>query len=136
MRLVDLSMTVEECDSAPFAKDEYYFKIKPIVRWEERGFVSNCVEMTVHAGTHIDSPHHFFRDRPGIEALPLEAMIGDALVLDLTFMGPPKARITPEDLERAEQAPAGASIRSTPAAIRSPGTEWPRGPVTTDPKGS
>jgi len=103
MRLVDLSMTVEECDSAPFAKDEYYFKIKPIVRWEERGFVSNCVEMTVHAGTHIDSPHHFFRDRPGTEALPLEAMIGDAVVLDLTFKGTPKARITPEDLERAVQ---------------------------------
>src|SRR5438309_503683 len=29
MRLVDLSMTVEECESAPFAKDEYYFKITP-----------------------------------------------------------------------------------------------------------
>ncbi|PYM67755.1 MAG: hypothetical protein DME11_02755 [Candidatus Rokuibacteriota bacterium] len=134
MRLVDLSMTVEECDSAPFAKDEYYFKIKPIVRWEERGFVSNCVEMTVHAGTHIDSPHHFFRDRPGIEALPLEAMIGDALVLDLTFKGTPKARITPEDLERAEQALAAESIRITPGAILLLRTDWPRGHVTTDPK--
>lgn len=37
-------MTVEECDSAPFAKDEYYFKLKPIVRWEDKGFVSNVVE--------------------------------------------------------------------------------------------
>ena len=69
MRLVDLSMTVDECESAPFAKDEYYFKLKPIVRWEEKGFVSNMVEMTVHAGTHIDSPHHFFRDKPSIENL-------------------------------------------------------------------
>ena len=25
MRIVDLSMTVEECDSAPFAPDEKYF---------------------------------------------------------------------------------------------------------------
>jgi len=33
MRIVDLSMTVEECDSAPFAKDEYYFKLTPIVAW-------------------------------------------------------------------------------------------------------
>ena len=57
MRIVDLSMTVEECDSAPFAKDEYYFKIRPIVNWEDKGFVSNMVEMTVHAGTHIDTPH-------------------------------------------------------------------------------
>jgi hypothetical protein len=37
MRIVDLSVTVEECDSAPFAKEEYYFKLKPIVRWEEKG---------------------------------------------------------------------------------------------------
>ena len=34
MRLVDLSMTVEECDSTPFAKEEAYFKSRPIVRWE------------------------------------------------------------------------------------------------------
>ena len=100
MRIVDLSMTVEECDSAPFAKEEYYFKLKPIVKWEEKGFVSNMVEMTVHAGTHIDTPHHFFRDRPGIEELPLDAMIGEAIVLDLTFKGKANERITPADLER------------------------------------
>ena len=95
MRIVDLSMTVEECDSAPFAKDEYYFKVRPIVRWEDKGFVSNMVEMTVHAGTHIDSPHHFFRDKPNVEQLPLEAMVGEAVVLDLTFKGTANARITP-----------------------------------------
>ena len=92
MRIVDLSMTVEECDSAPFAKDEYYFKLKPIVKWEEKGFVSNMVEMTVHAGTHIDTPHHFFRDMPGIEALPLDAMMGEAVVMDLTFKGHARAQ--------------------------------------------
>jgi len=32
MRIVDLSMTVEECDSAPFAPDEKYFKLKPIIK--------------------------------------------------------------------------------------------------------
>ena len=36
MRLVDLSMTVEECDSTPFAKEEAYFKSRPIVRWDTR----------------------------------------------------------------------------------------------------
>jgi arylformamidase len=134
MRLVDLSMTVEECDSAPFAKDEYYFKITPIVRWEDKGFVSNCVEMTVHAGTHIDSPHHFFRDRPGIEALPLEAMIGDAVVLDLTFKGTAKARITPEDLGRAERALTDQGIQITPGGMLLLRTDWPKGHITTDPK--
>jgi kynurenine formamidase len=133
MRIVDLSMTVEECDSAPFAKDEYYFKIRPIVTFEEKGFVSNMVEMTVHAGTHIDTPHHFFQDRPGIERLPLESMIGEAVVLDLTFKGTPNARITPADLERAEQALQAQGIRIEPGGILFLRTDWPKGHVTTDP---
>lgn len=134
MRIVDLSMTVEACDSAPFARDEAYFKLKPIVTWEEKGFVSNVVEMTVHAGTHIDSPHHFFRDRASVERLPLEAMIGEAIVLDLTFKGTPRAAITPADLERAERALHGQGITIPPGAILFLRTDWPKGHRTTDPK--
>ena len=134
MRIVDLSMTVEECDSTPFAKEESYFKVRPIVKWEERGFVSNMVEMTVHAGTHIDTPHHFFRDMPGIEKLPLESMIGEAIVMDLTFKGTANARITPADLDRAEQALQAKGIAIQPGGMLFLRTDWPNGHVTTDPK--
>lgn len=134
MRIVDLSMTVEECDSAPFAKEESYFKLRPIVNWDEKGFVSNMVEMTVHAGTHIDSPHHFFREKPSVEQLPLDAMIGEAIVLDLTFKGMPNARITPEDLDQAARALAQQGITIQPGAILFLRTDWPKGHSTTDPK--
>jgi kynurenine formamidase len=134
MRIVDLTMTVEECDSAPFAKEEFYFKPRAIVRWEDKGFVSSMVEMTVHAGTHIDSPHHFFRDKPSVERLPLEDMIGEAIVLDLTFKGQANARITPEDLERAAAALRAQGIEIEPGAMLFLRTDWPRGHVTTDPK--
>lgn len=134
MRIVDLSMTVEECDSAPFAPDENYFKLKPIIKWEDKGFVSNVVQMTVHAGTHIDSPHHFFRDKPSIEQLPLEAMIGKAVVLDLTFKGAPHARITPEDLDKAEQALKAKGVEIQERGILFLRTDWPKGNDTTDPK--
>lgn len=127
-------MTVEECDSAPFARDEAYFKVRPIVRWEDKGFVSNLVEMTVHAGTHIDSPHHFFRDKPSIEQLPPEAFIGEAVVLDLTFKGTPNARITPEDMERAERTLANQGITIQPGCMLLLRTDWPKGHATTDPK--
>jgi len=133
MRIVDLSMTVEECDSAPFAKDEYYFKLKPIVKWEDKGFVSNMVEMTVHAGTHIDSPHHFFRDKPNVEKLPVESMIGEAVVLDLTFKGTPNARITPEDMDRAEAALKAQGITIEPNGMLFLRTDWPKGHNTMDP---
>jgi arylformamidase len=134
MRIVDLSMTVEECDSTPFAKEEVYFKPRAIVNWEDKGFVSSMVEMTVHAGTHIDSPHHFFRDRPGVEALPLESMIGDAVIMDLTFRGTPNARIAPEDLDRAEGALRAQGIAIEPGGMLFLRTDWPRTHSTTDPR--
>jgi arylformamidase len=133
MRIVDLSMTVEECESAPFAPEENYFKLKPIIKWEDKGFVSNMVQMTVHAGTHIDSPHHFFRNKPSIEQLPLEPMIGKAVVLDLTFKGTAKARILPEDLERAERQLKEQGIEISEGTMLLLRTDWPKGHDTTDP---
>ncbi|MGH7834099.1 MAG: cyclase family protein [Candidatus Binatia bacterium] len=133
MRIVDLSMTVEECDSAPFAPDETYFKLKPIIKWEEKGFVSNIVEMTVHAGTHIDSPHHFFRDKPSVEQLPLEPLIGTAVVLDLSFKGKANARILPEDLDKAERELERNGIKIEEGGILFLRTDWPKGHKTTDP---
>ena len=107
MRIVDLSMTVQECDSAPFAPEENYFKLRPIIKWEDKGFVSNVVQMTVHVGTHIDSPHHFFRDKPSIEQLPLEPMFGKAVILDLTAKGLRARVITPEDLKPSRREAQG-----------------------------
>jgi len=132
MRIVDLSMTVEECDSAPFAPEEKYFKLKPIIKWEDKGFVSNVVQMTVHAGTHVDSPHHFFRDKPSVEQLPLEPMIGNAVVLDLTAKGKPHARITPEDLDEAERKLKQQGIEIPEGGMLLLRTDWPKGHDTTD----
>ena len=132
MRIVDLSMTVEECDSAPFAPEEKYFKLKPIIKWEDKGFVSNVVQMTVHAGTHVDSPHHFFRDKPSVEQLPLEPMIGNAVVLDLTAKGKPHARITPDDLAEAERKLKEQGIEIPESGMLLLRTDWPKGHDTTD----
>ena len=41
------------------------------------------VTMGAHTGTHIDGPLHFFEDGSGADELPLEAMVGPALVVEL-----------------------------------------------------
>lgn len=41
------------------------------------------VTMGVHTGSHIDGPSHFYDGRRGADSLPLDAMIGPALVLGL-----------------------------------------------------
>lgn len=133
MRIVDLSMTVEECDVNSFAPEETYFKLRPVVNWDDAGFVSNMVEATVHAGTHIDSPHHFFRDKPGIEAIPVEALVGEAVVLDLSFRCQANARISVADMERAERALADQGIALEPGMILLLRTDWPRTHAPTDP---
>jgi arylformamidase len=47
-----------------------------------RGDDANATALTVsvHAGTHLDAPFHFLPDGAGIDALPLERFIGEALV--------------------------------------------------------
>ena len=36
------------------------------------------ITCTVHIGTHMDAPHHFFDGGAGIETMPLEAAMGPA----------------------------------------------------------
>ena len=47
-----------------------------------RGDPANASALTVsvHAGTHVDAPFHFVPDGAGIDALPLQRFIGEALV--------------------------------------------------------
>lgn len=43
--------------------------------------------MGVHSGTHIDGSLHFFDDGAGVDALPLEAMLGRCEVVELSDPG-------------------------------------------------
>lgn len=44
------------------------------------------LDFGVHSGTHVDAPLHFIDGAPGAEATPLEALIGDAFVVDATLV--------------------------------------------------
>jgi len=45
------------------------------------------IAMGVHTGTHVDGPLHFFPQGRGADALPLEAMLGPAVVVELPGIG-------------------------------------------------
>jgi arylformamidase len=45
------------------------------------------LSMSCHAGTHVDAPAHFLADGPGVEALPLDVLIGPAWVAQFTGRG-------------------------------------------------
>lgn len=41
------------------------------------------IQMSVHAGTHIDAPNHFIDSGKTIDELPLEKLIGQVLVMEI-----------------------------------------------------
>lgn len=41
----------------------------------------SMISMNLHTGTHIDAPSHFIRDGKSVEEIPLELMIGAAMVV-------------------------------------------------------
>jgi kynurenine formamidase len=49
---------------------------------------SNIIMMSDHAGTHIDSPAHFNPEGTGIDQMPLESMVGNAVMLDFSSKTP------------------------------------------------
>src|SRR5438128_2525176 len=42
------------------------------------------LDMGAHTGTHIDAPVHFIQGASGADAVPLEALMGPAWVVDAT----------------------------------------------------
>jgi arylformamidase len=46
------------------------------------GFNLSRLALGVHTGTHVDAPSHFIDGADSAENLPLDALIGDALVVD------------------------------------------------------
>jgi arylformamidase len=42
------------------------------------------IDFGVHTGTHVDAPLHFIEGGAGVEAVPLDALVGPAVVVDAT----------------------------------------------------
>jgi arylformamidase len=42
------------------------------------------LQCSVHAGTHVDGPAHYLEGAPGVEVVPLDALIGRTWVADAT----------------------------------------------------
>jgi kynurenine formamidase len=67
-----------------------------------------------HGGTHFDAPSHFAEDSDTSEKVPLDSLIGPAVVVDVTDKVTPDYQIEVADIERWEEAhgwiPDGAIV--------------------------
>jgi arylformamidase len=82
MKLIDVTVRLDA--RLPTYPGNTPFRIEPIKRMAH-GDSSNVstVHMSVHAGTHVDTPKHFFEDRGGAETLPLDMLCGRTRVIEI-----------------------------------------------------
>jgi arylformamidase len=93
-RIIDLSMPIE---------DHFRWPVERRLRSAHAQgdlFQVTWLGWPVHGFTHIDSPRHFFADGRTTSDIPLEAMVGEAAVVDLTPVTPDQP-ITAERLAAA-----------------------------------
>jgi len=64
---------------------------------------SNIIVMSDHAGTHIDSPIHFNPDGTSIDQMPLDMMVGNAVMQDFSFKNSGDTVTTLEVKERLDR---------------------------------
>lgn len=91
------------------------------VREQSRGASVNvgALTLSVHTGTHTDAPFHFDAAGKTADALPLDAFLGPACVLDVTQAAKANGRITAGDL-----APVAEFLRAAPRLLLRTGG-WP-----------
>jgi arylformamidase len=118
MEIFDISRALSD-ETAPWPGDTaYHFELK----WKmAEGATVNvgAITMGVHNGTHADATLHFDEGGEPIERMPLDAYLGDAVVVDLTKLF---AR-TADQLDRARQIgiahleAVAASLEQTPRLL-------------------
>ncbi|MGH2706982.1 MAG: cyclase family protein [Actinomycetota bacterium] len=60
-------------------------RLEPVLRLDRGdGFNVSELSLGTHTGTHVDPPSHFLGGGTAVDQLPLEVLVGPALVADLT----------------------------------------------------
>jgi kynurenine formamidase len=68
-------------------------------------YAANAFCTPEHGGTHLDAPIHFFEGRRTVDQVPLEQLIGEAVVVDVAAQAAadPDYRLTRADLDAWEK---------------------------------
>jgi len=77
-----------------------------VIRLENQWYIMHNIGMVSHIGTHIEAPFHILKDQADLAAIPLETLMGPAVILDLKGR-PAKAPIGIADVKKAAEKAGG-----------------------------
>lgn len=113
--IIDLSHTLDPTTEKRHIHVEYvtlenYPKIFPgyVVTEADKIYPMHTVEFASHIGTHLETPYHWNRRGRDCADIPIERLIGDAVVIDLRFV-PTTRDINIDDVKQAAEEVGGIS---------------------------
>ena len=110
-RFIDLSVTVDENTFSPPSTN---MKLEVTPHRRGPGFWQvSSVNQSLHTGAHIDSPLHVFKNGITTAEITLDQVMGEALVVDLSWVGANHA-ITIDDLKKGGAGDIMHVTRMTP----------------------
>lgn len=99
MRIYDISV--------PLSPDMHVYPGDPGMEIErlvevgkESPFAVSRLVLGTHTGTHVDPPAHFYPERPSVDQLPLESLVGPARVVDIGDALAVTPEMVPDGCER------------------------------------
>jgi kynurenine formamidase len=104
--LVDLSHAYDaQAIFWPTAEPFRHEKVADGVTPQGYYYASNNFFTSEHGGTHIDAPVHFAEGRQSVDQIPLDNLVGSAVVIDITDKASATAdyQVTVEDFESWER---------------------------------
>ena len=125
-RIVDLTHPFDE-QTIYWPTSPSKFELKQLTSGKTVGgyFYSSYTLCTPeHGGTHLDAPLHFAEGHPSIGNVPLDRLMGPAVVIDISKQagGDPLYRLTQDDVAAFERAHG----KIAPGAIVLLRTDWSR----------
>lgn len=93
MRLVDLSLTIQPHWRWPIEQKH------TLSHSAGDPFQATVLTLPMHAFTHVDTPLHIKPGEITIDEVPLESLVGPAVIFDLTYVNE-NQKITQNDLEQ------------------------------------
>lgn len=81
-------------------------------------FLTSCITLSLHTGTHVDAPLHFVPGQAAIADTELEAWMGEAAVIDCSHRG------AEEGVTRSDLDAGGQHVRAEDIVLLR--TDWPK----------
>lgn len=100
MKIVDLSVVLNKRNIS-LVPGHPAFDLQEIYSHEKNHVSSSFLQISTHTGTHVDAPYHFIKNGVTIDELPLEKLVGKAVLIDLRKVVSPRKGISADQAKES-----------------------------------